>query len=294
MKTVAVIVTYNPDLIILQSTVNVLQEQNIEVVIVDNSVDFKFDTIGFELSEIISNNENFGIAKAQNIGIAFAIKQQADFICFFDQDSNVPKNFSRDMIDCRTPDIYSVFSPKIVDEDTGVELPTFKLSKFGIPQKIYSRGSTEEFLIDLAISSGTVVTAKTFDLVGKMNEDLFIDLVDFEWCFRLIKFNVPIVCVPQVEMKHSIGLRKSAITGTIHNPFRNYYKQRNPFYLLCYNHIPKIYSFRLVVIAFIQSFIMIITQPESKLYFKSTCKAVFDGSRYLVKKLIKKLKWESK
>lgn len=292
MKAVAVIVTYNPDLIILHNTVKVLHEQNIEIVIVDNSVDFKFDSIDFELIEIISNNENLGIAKAQNIGITFAIKKKADFICFFDQDSNIPKNFYRYMIYCRRPDIYSVFIPQVVDEDSGLELPTFKLSKLGIPQKIYSQSSADDFSVDLAISSGSVVTAKTFELVGHMNEDLFIDLVDFEWCFRCIKFKVPIVCVPQVKMKHSIGLRQGPITGMIHNPFRNYYKQRNPFYLLCYDHIPKMYSFRLILIALIQSFIMIVSQPESKLYLKSTSKAIFDGSKYFVKTLIRKFGWK--
>jgi rhamnosyltransferase len=287
MKAVAVIVTFNPNLFKLQKTILVLQQQNIEVVLVDNSIDIRFDTINCDSVEIILNKKNCGIAMAQNIGIARAMEQEADFVCFFDQDSNIPDNFSRNMIDGREYGIPSVFSPLVVDEDTGSELPSFRLSKFGMPSKIFSLGLENEFLIDLVISSGTVVTSKTFDLVGQMNEDLFIDLVDFEWCFRCKKFKIPIVCVPLVKMKHSIGVSKSPLTGTIHNHFRNYYKQRNPFYLLCYRHVPKFYAFRLILISLIQSSIMIATQHESKLYFKSMCMGIIDGVKYVGKTLIK-------
>jgi len=287
MRAIAIIVTYNPELLTLQKTILVLKKQNIEVIIVDNSVNFNFSSINLDSVEIILNNYNYGIAKAQNIGITYALKRNVDFICFFDQDSNIPDNFFRDMIDCRKFDVESVFSPLIVDEQTGEELPSFLLSKFGMPIKIFSNGVTDEFFVDLVISSGTVVTSKTFELVGKMNEDLFIDLVDFEWCFRCKKFNVPITCVPSVKMKHSIGVRKSPLTGTIHNPFRNYYKQRNPFYLLSYSHVPKLYSIKLIIISLIQSFIMIVSQRKPMQYIKSTYSAVWDGSKYFIKQYLR-------
>jgi rhamnosyltransferase len=280
MKSIAVIVTYHPEFLRLKKIIHALQEQSIIVVVVDNSVESAFSMPAFEGVTIITNGNNLGIAKAQNIGISFSIDNNADFICFFDQDSLIPPNFYEGMIKSRSFDVNAVYFPLVVDEMSGEELPSFKLTKLGLPKKVFSHGLNDEFCVDLAISSGTVVTAQTFSLVGKMNEDLFIDLVDFEWCFKCLKFNVPITCVTAVVMKHSIGLKKGPITGTIHNPFRTYYKQRNPFFLLAYDYIPKMYAVRLIFISFIQSWIMILSQKDSGLYFKAMLNAIKDGVKY--------------
>jgi len=207
----------------------------------------------------------------------------AEFVCFFDQDSEVPDNFGCCLIENRDPSVLSVYSPSIFDEKTGTELPSFRISQFGLPNKVYSKGSTKEYRVDLVISSGTVVTSKTFELVGLLNSDLFIDLVDFEWCFRCMELKVPITCVPEVKMKHSIGLGRSFMTGSVHNSFRHYYKQRNPFYLLAYRHVPVMYSLKMILIASIHSCIMIVTQREFKLYCKSTVRAMYDGIKYCLK-----------
>jgi rhamnosyltransferase len=281
MNSIAIVVTYQPELKRLKKLVYSLQEQKINVVIVDNSIE-SIDVFP-EIADvtIITNNNNFGIAKAQNIGINYALEKHAEFICFFDQDSQIPSNFAEGMIHNRDHNSNAVYFPLVIDEISGEELPSFKLNKLGLPKKVFSKEQKDEFLVDLAISSGTVVTAQTFLLVGCMNEDLFIDLVDFEWCFKCLKFNVPITCVTAVIMKHSIGLKKGPVTGTIHNPFRSYYKQRNPFFLLAYNYVPKSYALRLVFVSTIQSLIMILSQKQSMEYFKSMLHAVRDGLKYL-------------
>ena len=281
MKSVAVIVTYKPEFDQLEQLICALREQSINIIIVDNSTEPVTIFPNMRDVSIITNKCNLGIAKAQNIGITYALELKAEFICFFDQDSKVPINFAEGMFNFRDHKSNAVYFPLIIDEVSGDELPSFKLNKFGLPKKIFSKGKEKEFLVDLAISSGTVVTAQTFSLVGCMNEDLFIDLVDFEWCFKCLYFNVPITCVTQVVMKHSIGLKKGPITGTIHNPFRSYYKQRNPFFLLAYNYVPKTYAFRLILVSIIQSLIMVCSQKQSKEYFKAMSCAIKDGVRYL-------------
>ena len=52
----------------------------------------------FNVDKVIENGQNLGIAGAQNIGIKEAIELGADFICLFDQDSIVPKNYVNQMI----------------------------------------------------------------------------------------------------------------------------------------------------------------------------------------------------
>ncbi|MCL1139579.1 glycosyltransferase family 2 protein [Shewanella pneumatophori] len=282
MNAIAIVVTYHPDVDRLLNLVSSLKEQGLSVVIVDNSIDIVENFFKIENVKVIANKKNLGIAKAQNIGIKYALDSQAKFICFFDQDSYIPSNYAAGLINNRCSNASAVYLPLVIDEDSGEELPAFKLNKIGIPKKVFSNGQEKEFLVELAISSGTVVTAQTFSTVGDMNEDLFIDLVDFDWCFKCLKCSIPITCVTSVIMKHSIGLKKGPITGIIHNPIRNYYKQRNPFYLLAYNYVPKSYALYLILVSTLQSLIMIISQKQSKAYLDSLVAAVRDGFKYLV------------
>lgn len=285
MKSIAVVVTYYPNKTRIMDMISALKKQDIDVIIVDNTPDIDLKNFKFISAQVIFNKQNYGIAKAQNIGINRATELGADFICFFDQDSIIPENFALELITNRDQNACSVFCPLAVDEKTGVELPSHVLTKIGLTKKKYSNSSCFEYSVDLVISSGMVVTAKTFKLIGAMDEELFIDLVDFEWCFRCKEHDVPIICAPRVRMLHSIGEGNSPcfLGGAIHSPFRSYYKQRNPYILVTRKHVPFIYSFRLILVAYMQSFISLVSLKEKMSYFKSMLKATIDGIKYIVK-----------
>ncbi|WP_051302884.1 glycosyltransferase family 2 protein [Psychromonas aquimarina] len=286
MRVIAVIITFHPELTALQKMICSLKKQHINAVVVDNSPNQVLLDLPIPKDNIIYNSQNLGIAKAQNLGIENALNQGADFICFFDQDSKIPENFYSDMIYGKDPQVNSVFCPVVIDEKTGQELPNFKLSKFGLGQKSYSRGLESNLSVDLAISSGSVATANVFKIAGLMDDKLFIDLVDFEWCFRCIKYSIPIICIPTVELLHSIGDGKSKVPlgGSIHSPFRTYYKNRNPFYLLSKSHIPFLYSFKLILSSNIQLFLSVVFGKNKWQHFISGCKGIHDGLTFLIKK----------
>lgn len=285
MKYIAVVVTYYPSKARIMDMVTSLKKQNIDVIIVDNTPDINLEYFKSISAQVMLNKQNYGIAKAQNIGINRATELGADFICFFDQDSIVPVNFAMELIVNRDSNVCSVYCPLAVDEKTGVELPSHILTKIGLTKKKYSKSSNLDFNVDLVISSGMVVSAKTFKLAGVMDEELFIDLVDFEWCFRCKELDIPIVCVPRVRMLHSIGEGNSSVFlgGAVHSPFRSYFKQRNPYILLTRKHVPFMYSFRLILVTYIQSLIALVSLKEKRSYFKSMLKATIDGMKYIIK-----------
>jgi rhamnosyltransferase len=285
MKVIAVIITFEPEIIALKNMVCSLKEQQINAVIVDNSPNQTLFDLPISAENIIYNYQNLGIAKAQNLGIEKALNQGADFICFFDQDSKIPLNFYSDMISDKDNQIASVFCPVVIDENTGKELPNFKLSTLGIAKKTYNKNSKNNVNVDLAISSGSVVTANIFNITGLMDDILFIDLVDFEWCFRCVKYNIPIICIPTVELLHSIGNGESKIPfgGSIHSSFRTYYKIRNPFYLLCKPHVPFLYSIKLILSSNIQLFLAVVFGNSKWRHLKSGCKGIRDGLTFLIK-----------
>lgn len=81
MKIAAVIVTFHPDLILLTRNLGVLRDENIEIIVIDNTQDSYIADIN-ETKQIkfISIGKNIGIAAAQNIGISKAVN--ADAIIF--------------------------------------------------------------------------------------------------------------------------------------------------------------------------------------------------------------------
>jgi len=65
--------------------------------------------------------------------------------------------------------------------------------------------------------------------VGLMDEDLFIDHVDSEWCFRAKAKGFQLFGVGGAAMTHALGERRKEIwflrrrIVTLHKPFRYYY-----------------------------------------------------------------------
>ena len=74
---------------------------------------------------------------------------------------------------------------------------------------------------------------RTLDTVGNMDESLFIDHVDTEWCFRARAKGFRLFGVCGAVMTHALGNRRSRVwflrwrTVSHHSPFRYYYIFRN-------------------------------------------------------------------
>ena len=87
--------------------------------------------------------------------------------------------------------------------------------------------------INLVLTSGTLMSIPIFQKVGTFREDLFIDSVDIEYCFRLRSNGYRIIMATHPGMTHSLGdsevIRFMGMTGALwhHPPYRNYYIARN-------------------------------------------------------------------
>lgn len=82
----------------------------VEIVVVDNgSADDSINKIENEKIkdkndklklQIIRNDKNLGFAEGNNIGIRYALKQGADYICLLNNDTRVDKNFLSELVIC--------------------------------------------------------------------------------------------------------------------------------------------------------------------------------------------------
>jgi rhamnosyltransferase len=252
MNVFCVIVSYHPKVERLAELCRILIASTAETIVVDNSeIAVSAERLPTAACTLVALGENTGIAFAQNVGIRAAIAKGADVIVLFDQDSQPTDDFLHRLIAPLVPGRPGVVAPVCIDRTTGRELPSFRLGRLGRAHKVFSTGRNAPYPVDLVIASGCAATAATYSLVGGLDEDFFIDFVDFEWCMRCRERNVPVNVVPDAVMQHSIGERSGRFgIGSIHSASRSYYKVRNSMLLFRKSAVPRLFSLRATLLAF--------------------------------------------
>jgi rhamnosyltransferase len=247
-KVVAVIVTYRPELVVLFELLDSLRGQVSAVVIVDNGSPATFlDSLRHRLrasEHLIEFGNNRGIAAAQNRGIEEAKLLGATHLALFDHDSNPGADMIPELLNsCR--DLQSqghkvaAIGPYYVDPRQG-DVPVFVAVR-GFRLRRLKRGGETCVPVDHVIASGTLIPVNAFDAVGEMNEALFIDYVDIEWCLRARSKGFGVFGCYAAKMFHSLGDEPVVFRGKarpVRSPVRHYYMFRNAMILYRMKHVP--------------------------------------------------------
>ena len=222
MKIACVVVFYNP------SNENISNIENYKnsvdkIYIVDNSYDNIKRVACSEKITYIKLKENFGIAKALNIGAENAIKDGYKWLLTLDQDSSI--------------------NSKIIDELKKYLIKNQTKQNIGLISPYQEIGSLEkkpnasrEEMIDI-MTSGNIINLEVYQKIGGFKDWLFIDLVDTDYCMNLNKNNYKVIRLNNIIMKHSLGnLKIHKLLGKQyecynHNPLRRYYIVRNTLYI---------------------------------------------------------------
>jgi rhamnosyltransferase len=177
----------------------------------------------------IHNDHNLGLAHALNQGLAAAIAKGADHVLLLDQDSRPP----RDMLP-------RLSAAARVIEDEGRRLAC--VAPVLIDRKLAGAALTPTESGGTLATSGSLVTRQAWEEVGPMWDDLFIDGIDHEWCFRAQAKGFETVVTPDVVMEHDMGDLAVNFFGRfkpIHrSPVRHYFIVRNTLWLLRRSYIP--------------------------------------------------------
>jgi rhamnosyltransferase len=221
-----VIVTYHPSAGMLKNMRNVLAQVQGLVVVDNGSNPDELELLHLASREfnfqLIENGENLGVAEALNQGMRWAKNHGYCWVIFFDQDSKITDGFIAWMFAVlrthpegeRVASIY----PTYVDPDTGIDLAVPR-TKDGSPM--------------FPMTSGSLMPMWIFDKIGSFASEYFIDLVDWEYCFRIRAAGFLVADSRQAKLLHSPG-NPSTITilgrtflHTQHNALRRYYISRN-------------------------------------------------------------------
>jgi rhamnosyltransferase len=245
----AVLVTYNPDLDALHKSVQSVLSQVSKLYIVDNGSSNYSPAWLAHIKEIAGGEvhllhqaENLGIGAAHNIGIKSSIDHGAKYILLLDQDSQVDSKMVRRLRDTyvnlnESGNKVAALGPQYCDEKNGSLSRFVKVGMLGFVQRGFDEGANY-VEADFIISSGALIPVTALDQIGLMDESLFIDHVDTEWCFRAKSKGFKIFGVSGAVMTHSLGEQRREIwllrkrTVSFHKPFRYYYIYRNSV-LLC-------------------------------------------------------------
>lgn len=284
MRVHSVIVCFHPDIQRLMRLSGHLAAAGSRVTLVDNTPQSQL--AGESLPpgvELVALGANTGIAHAQNVGIRRALDDGADVLVFFDQDSVVSPEFLRDLIAPLVPGVAAVIAPRCLDEATGRELPAAKIGRWGWAQPVFTQPEPHALVpVDVVIASGSAATRQTFERAGFMDEALFIDFVDTEWCLRCRSRGVAINVNTAVSMQHSIGSRSidaGLLTLLVHSPARCYYQIRNALLLFRRPHVPWRFAFKEAASVMLGRLFLLFHVKDKAMYWKAYRAAIRDGMR---------------
>lgn len=239
MKTAAVVITFNPDAGIADR-VKVIARECQTVYIIDNGSDPEsLKPLKKSKATLIRLSENTGIAHAQNVGLKLAFDKGADGVILFDHDSTPRKGFSAALWQAYRAEK----NPAIVGAQV-YDIHTRNFSKYPTYAGVFFRRrpclpAAVLHGAMLAIASGTLISREVYERVGGMQDTLFIDYVDWEYCLRARnKYGIQTVICGAAVLEHARGERKARrfLGLTIHPPgyslFRYRYMFRNRALLL--------------------------------------------------------------
>ncbi len=248
---VAVVVTYNSQIERLGESLSILASQ-CTVVVVDNSTKASFREEIRSVCERfnvfnLSLGDNFGIARAQNIGIAWARANSAVDILLMDDDSIPSTSLVADLIKARRSSQLNlvVISARTVDEN-GEDISNCAAKNSG--------GLTP---CSELTSSGTLISSKVFDRVGVFDERLFIDCVDFEWGWRAMALGVSLVLCDDATIQHKLG-EVTRFGLRLPSPIRHYYQYRNVSMMIVRSVAPFAWRFQQLLKLPIKLFLILV------------------------------------
>jgi rhamnosyltransferase len=274
-RVVAIVVTYQPDVEALFLLLCSLVPQVAKVVVVDNGS--KSD-LGLFLEGrfdgqvvLVRLGRNLGIASAQNAGIDLAREFGATHVALFDQDSIPAEDMISELLLALrslrgSGHLVAAVGPCYIDSRQG-EVPVFVRVQ-GLRLHRVQRDGDDCVSVDHVIASGTLIPIAVLDVVGGMNDSLFIDYVDIEWCLRAKSCGYEIFGCYRAKMNHSLGDDPVVFLGKarpVRSPLRHYYLFRNAIFLYRMPAIPlrwKIADFLQGILRF--GFYALFAKPRSK------------------------------
>jgi rhamnosyltransferase len=201
---------------------------------------------------VIHNLKNVGLGLALNVGIAEARRLGATYIVLFDQDSSPSAAFVTRMMGQLEAAMAVLgrrccVGPTHVDDHVMNAAGGADLQAAATSTASPSGPAWQE--VSCLPTSGMIFPADALAPADVFAEDFFLDLVDFEWCWRLRQSGWRFLRSPEVRMFHRLGEAERRFLGlTFHvpAPYRHYFQVRDTLRLAFRPYVPSYSKLRLI------------------------------------------------
>ncbi|HWI91016.1 MAG TPA: glycosyltransferase [Flavisolibacter sp.] len=174
---------------------------------------------------VIQNQQNDGIAKPLNKAVQIC-GDKTEWLLTMDQDSYFEQWQASTFFDAFRRILYQT-------ENIAIVCPAHS-------SETSSTTINDEYKeVHRAITSGSLINVRICKQLHGFDEKLFIDDVDFEYCYKCVLEGFKIVQFKNIYLNHFIGTQKEAgyfsvlkkSNRSVHSPIRIYYMVRNFLYV---------------------------------------------------------------
>lgn len=208
--------------------------------------------------------ENLGISRAFNrvLNDPSLPWQEDSFVFFFDQDSRIPEQY-----------IDAMVSAYESAEQAGHKIGCLGSVYYNTSSGVVESPRSKQWLLDRTYVVSSVITSSMLSRYGNLrkagfwNEDVFLDMADWDLCWRLQKAGMLCCLTEAVVLRHDLGIGDKKI-GLLHlrvgHPYREYYQIRDSLYLLGKPYTPFKYRIRFLAMLLIRSPLHLIFLEERR------------------------------
>lgn len=222
-----VILNFNSYMETLRCLESVLDNDypNYAVVVVDNnSTDASKEELSKHLDKfkLLTNNTNLGYAHGNNVGIKYALENNADYVCVLNNDVEVEKNFLSELINyMNTNKDVGIAGPCICDfqerdkvQSMGANINLFTgLAQAKGKNTSYISVREDSLSVDYLGGACFVARKEIFEKIGLIPEMYFLFFEETEFCLKAKKTGYKLICLNSSRVYHKQSATISKYKG---------------------------------------------------------------------------------
>ena len=258
------ITLFNPDHKSIEN-INAIARQADRTILCDNSPQILTEQFEEGLNIVYRfNDANLGLSRAFNKVLkddSFGWTDQ-DYIFFFDQDTVIPDGHLKKMV--------RVFEKA---RQENINLGCLGPSYYNTSSGTQESGQGGEKLmphlrkVNALITSSMLTEYRVLRDVGFWNEDLFLDLCDWDLSWRVMDKGYVCAMTDVCVVRHSIGkgeVKAGVIKAKEGAPFREYYQTSDCLKLIGKGYTPLVYKLRFMAQVTVRPVLHLALLPDKK------------------------------
>lgn len=214
----------------------------LKIVVVDNgSSDGTAEALIDQYPEVVllANNDNLGFAEGNNVGLRYALRQDAEYIMLLNNDTIVNVDLLEHLLTALEQDgTVGIVGPKILYYDVPdriwnagnrIDWRTGSIERIQADRRDSEDGE-QPYTVDFITACAILMRRQVIDQIGLLDSRFFIYFEETDWCMRAQKAGWRVLCIPKAKIWHKV----SAAMGTS-SPATDYYMARNVLLFLAKN-----------------------------------------------------------